>query len=143
MRRRRWARAATALSWLAIAVVLQLAAVAEGRSAPSLLPPPRRAHGDGHAHAHAHAHARPRTHSGSGLPPPLTGATTTVRHAVAADVGVGASVRFDAAAGAATRCKSGGRQSESGAAAAGGGACADDDDEKRRIPTGPNPLHNR
>ncbi|XP_066374175.1 uncharacterized protein [Miscanthus floridulus] len=139
MRRRRWARAATALSCLAIAVVLQLAVVAEGRSAPSLLPPPRRAHGDGHAHAHAHA--RPRTHSGSVLPPPPTGATTTVHHAVAA--AAGASVRFDAAAaGAFVRCKSGGRKVASGAAA---GACADaeGDDDKRRIPTGPNPLHNR
>jgi hypothetical protein len=132
MRRRRWARAATVLSCLAIAIVLQLA-VAEGRSAPSLLPP-RRAHGDGHAHA------RPRTHSGSGLPPSPTGATTTVHHAVAAAAGVGASVRFDAA----VRCKSGGRKAAraSGVAAA-GGACAEDDDDKRRIPTGPNPLHNR
>ncbi|RCV22761.1 hypothetical protein SEVIR_4G258500v4 [Setaria viridis] len=127
MRRRRWARAAGAVC-LAVVVVLQLVAAGEGRR--PLLPPER-------ARGHAHAH------SGKGLPPP-TGSTSSslpVHHDVAT---AGASVSFNAAG---ARCKSNGRKAGGAAgipAAAGGAACAeDDDDDKRRIPTGPNPLHNR
>lgn len=139
MRRWRRARAAAALSCLAIAVLLQqFAVVAEGR-APSLPRTQERAHGD----AEGHVHARPRGHSGSGLPP-STGAratTTTVHHAVGV---VGASVRFDASAagGAARWCRKSRGRKAAGDAGTAAGACATDDD-KRRIPTGANPLHNR
>ncbi|PAN22580.1 hypothetical protein PAHAL_4G028800 [Panicum hallii] len=118
MRRRRWVRAAAAVC-LAILVVLQVVAAGEGRRAPPL--PPERARG----HAYRGRGLPPSTGSASSLP---------VRHDEAA---AGAFVGFNAAS---ARCKSGGRKAAGRLAA----ACAeDDDDDKRRIPTGPNPLHNR
>nr|CAB3468897.1 unnamed protein product [Digitaria exilis] len=133
MRRRRWARAAATLC-LAIVVALQLLAACEGRR--PMLPPPGRARG--HAHGHGHAH------SGKELPP-STGSSPSslpVRHD---DAAAGASVGFNVAG---ARCKNTERKAAGGAAGqppAAAAACAgeDDDDDKRRIPTGPNPLHNR
>ena len=123
MRRRRWARAAAAVC-LAVVVVMELVAAGEGRRAQPL--PPER--------ARAHAHR------GSGLPPSTGSASSLpVRHGEAA---AGAFVGFNAAG---ARCKSGGRKAAGRLApAAAAAACAEeDDDDKRRIPTGPNPLHNR
>ncbi|KAL6603563.1 hypothetical protein ACP70R_043924 [Stipagrostis hirtigluma subsp. patula] len=132
MRRRRWARAATALC-LAV-VVLQLArgdvvVAVEGRRQLSA----KRAHGHGR-------------HAGTVLP---SSAAPPVHVAVARaqpDPRAAAAVGLDAAAAAAAvdgRCKS----VEHKTVAAGGHATAcagaGADDNKRRIPTGPNPLHNR
>uniref|UniRef100_A0A0A9CIG1 Uncharacterized protein n=1 Tax=Arundo donax TaxID=35708 RepID=A0A0A9CIG1_ARUDO len=75
----------------------------------------------------AHGHA----HSGRGLP---ASASVPEHHAVAR---AGAAVGFDVAA-ASARSKN--LKQETGGQ---GTACGDDDDDKRRIPTGPNPLHNR
>ncbi|XP_062227726.1 uncharacterized protein LOC133926009 [Phragmites australis] len=122
MRRRRWARVATAL-YLAIVVVLQLAVDVA-------------AHGTPLSSLRAHGHA----HRGRELPP---SASVAVHHAVArAKLGgrAGAAVGFDAAA-ADARCKS--LEQKTGGAGGRAAACGDDDDDKRRIPTGPNPLHNR
>ena len=123
MRRRRWARAAAAVC-LAVVVVLELVAAGEGRRAPPL--PPER------ARAHAHSHR------GRGLPPSTGGASSLpVRHDEAA---AGAFVGFNASG---ARCKSGGRKAAGRLAGAAAACAEDDDDDKRRIPTGPNPLHNR
>lgn len=132
MRRRRWA------CLLAVVVVLQLVAGGEGRRPLLPLLPPERARGQAHAHAHAHV--------GDKLPPPpprSASSSLPVRHDDAA--ARGAFVGFNAAASAGARCTSNGRKSGGDAGRPAAAACAEDGDEddKRRIPTGPNPLHNR
>ncbi|XP_062178929.1 uncharacterized protein LOC133883582 [Phragmites australis] len=125
MRRRRRARAATA-PCLAIVVVLLLAldiVAADGRPLSS-----KRAHG------HAHVHRE------RGLPPSTTTASLPVHRAVARAEGDRATVDFGAATTGA-QCKSL-KQNTRGVGGQ-GTACVDDDDDKRRVPTGPNPLHNR
>ncbi|KAF7103408.1 hypothetical protein CFC21_104398 [Triticum aestivum] len=126
MRRRRWARAAALC--LAIAVLLQLA-VAHGAGAWAARMPAFSTRARGRA---AQRWPSMPVHHAVPKPSPRAGARA---------------VAFDATAtAAAARCNS---KSKTSAAwkrkptAGGRDDAACDEDDKRRIPTGPNPLHNR